>query len=256
MSAYDVVFAFIAERVRHNGSVRETELQQCIMNHFKTHSLVTDHPPVCAVGPHSGDPHYSPGAGSDAPIKEGDFVLIDLWAKLDRPRSVYSDLTWTCFVGREVPKKYADVFQIVAGARDAAIARVQDAFRNHRPLQGWQVSLFAAGSSQELNHAFTDADGRYSFTNLGEGTYDVCEAPAPGWTQTLPSPTEVFSNCLARTGAGGYQIVIARGQENTSGVDFGNRLPPPDVSGSKTGRVWNDFNGNGVVDAGEPGLAG
>ena len=61
------------------------------------------------------------------------------WAKLDRPRAVYSDLTWTCFVGKEVPKKYVDIFQIVARARDAAIACVQDAFRQRRPLQGWQV---------------------------------------------------------------------------------------------------------------------
>ena len=52
---------------------------------------------------------------------------------------MYSDLTWTCFVGKEVPKKYADIFQIVALARDAAIACVQDAFRQRRPLQGWQV---------------------------------------------------------------------------------------------------------------------
>src|SRR5438132_9464215 len=142
-SAYDVAFRFIAERVRRGGSVRETEVQQCILDHFKAHGLVTDHPPICAVGPHSGDPHYSPGAVSDAPIRAGDFVLIDLWAKLERPRAVYSDLTWTCFVGKEVPKKYADIFKIVARARDAAIARVQEAFRNHQPLQGWQVDQAA-----------------------------------------------------------------------------------------------------------------
>ena len=92
-SAYDVAFGFIADRVRRQGSVRETEVQECIVDHFQKHHLVLDHPPICAVGPHSGDPHYSPGPQSDGTIKEGDFVLIDLWAKLDRPRSVYSDLT-------------------------------------------------------------------------------------------------------------------------------------------------------------------
>jgi Xaa-Pro aminopeptidase len=140
-SAYDVAFAFIAERVRRHGSVRETEVQQCILDHFAAHGLVADHPPICAVGPHSGDPHYAPGAGSDAPIRQGDFVLIDLWAKLDRSQSVYSDLTWTAFVGSEVPARYEEIFQIVARARDAAIARVRDAFRpgSPAPLQGWQV---------------------------------------------------------------------------------------------------------------------
>jgi Xaa-Pro aminopeptidase len=142
-SAFDVAFAFIADTVRRHGSVRETEVQKRILDHFAEHRLVTDHPPICAVGPHSGDPHYAPGPGSDAAIRAGDFVLIDLWAKLDRPNAVYSDLTWTGFVGPEVPARYEEVFQIVAGARDAAIARVQEAFRSGRPLQGWEVDQAA-----------------------------------------------------------------------------------------------------------------
>jgi Xaa-Pro aminopeptidase len=138
-SAYDVAFGFIAERIRKSGSVRETEVQQCIMDHFGKHRLVADHAPICAVGPHSGDPHYSPGPESDGMIKEGEFVLIDLWAKLDQPRSVYSDLTWTGFVGKEVPEKFTKIFQVVARARDAGITKVQEAFKNRTPLQGWQV---------------------------------------------------------------------------------------------------------------------
>jgi Xaa-Pro aminopeptidase len=142
-SAYDVAFAFIADRVHRNGSVRETEVQQCIMEHFTAHGLVCDHPPICAVGPHSGDPHYSPGPDSDAPIRAGDFVLIDLWAKMNRPRAVYSDLTWTGYVGAEVPNRYIEIFEIVARARDAAIRRVQEAFAAHRPLMGWEVDQAA-----------------------------------------------------------------------------------------------------------------
>jgi Xaa-Pro dipeptidase len=142
-SAYDVAFAFITARVREAGGVRETEVQRCIMDHFAAHGLVTDHPPIVGAGPHSGDPHYAPGPGSDATIREGEFVLIDLWAKCDKPRAVYSDLTWTCFVGKEVPARYREVFEIVARARDAAIAKVRDAFAAGRPLQGWEVDQAA-----------------------------------------------------------------------------------------------------------------
>jgi Xaa-Pro dipeptidase len=138
-SAFDAAFGFIADRVRKSGSVRETEVQQRILDHFAAHNLETDHPPICAVNAHSGDPHYSPGPGSDAPIREGDFVLIDLWAKLKKPRSVYSDLTWTGFVGKEVPARYEEIFQIVARARDAGINKVREAFAAGRPLQGWEV---------------------------------------------------------------------------------------------------------------------
>jgi Xaa-Pro dipeptidase len=142
-SAYDAAFGYIRDRIRADGSVRETEVQQRILDHFKAHHLITDHPPICAVGPHSGDPHYSPGPASDGTIREGDFVLIDLWAKLDRPRAVYSDLTWTGFVGKDVPSKYDKIFQIVAKGRDAAIDTVRDAFRKGTPLQGWQVDQAA-----------------------------------------------------------------------------------------------------------------
>jgi Xaa-Pro aminopeptidase len=144
-SAYEVAFAFIADRVRGKGSVREMEVQKCIMDHFAAHGLVADHPPICAVGPHSGDPHYEPGPATDTSIRQGDFVLIDLWAKLDKARSVYSDLTWTAFVGPQVPPRYEEIFQIVARARDAAIARVRDAFASMDkvPLQGWQVDQAA-----------------------------------------------------------------------------------------------------------------
>jgi Xaa-Pro aminopeptidase len=138
-SAFDNAFGFIADRVRKAGSVRETEVQQRILDHFNGHNLETDHPPICAVNAHSGDPHYSPGPGSDAPIREGDFVLIDLWAKLKKPRSVYSDLTWTGFVGKEVPARYEEIFQIVARGRDAGINKVKEAFAARKPLQGWEV---------------------------------------------------------------------------------------------------------------------
>jgi Xaa-Pro dipeptidase len=142
-SAFDVAFAFIAQRLRSGAGVHETEVQRCILDHFAAHQLVTDHPPICAVNAHSGDPHYAPGPASDAPIREGDFVLIDLWAKCDRPRAVYSDLTWTAFAGREVPARHAAIFGIVAQARDAAIARVRAAFATGKPLQGWEVDQAA-----------------------------------------------------------------------------------------------------------------
>jgi Xaa-Pro aminopeptidase len=143
-SAYDAAFAFIAERVRRDGSVRETEVQRRILDHFNQHGLVCDHPPIVAVGPHSGDPHFEPRPGAgDTAMKEGDFVLIDLWAKLERPRAVYSDLTWTGFVGTEVPARYEEIFRVVARARDAAIDRVRTAFAQGEPLQGWQVDRAA-----------------------------------------------------------------------------------------------------------------
>lgn len=142
-AAYDKAWRYIADQVRAQGSVRETDVQARIMQHFHDNRLTTYHPPIVAANEHSGDPHFETSITSDHAIRAGDFVLIDLWAKLDQPRSVYSDLTRVGYVGESVPEKYERIFQIVAAARDAAIATVKNAFAAKRPLLGWEVDQAA-----------------------------------------------------------------------------------------------------------------
>ena len=138
-AAYDVAFGLIADRVRGGGTVMETEVQRAILDHFAAHGAVTYSPPTVAVGPHSGDPHHDTSLATDAPIGRDDFVLIDLWCRLDRPRAVYSDYTRCGFVGTTVPAKYEDLFAIVARARDAGLNLVREAFASGRPLRGGEV---------------------------------------------------------------------------------------------------------------------
>ena len=113
ISAFTAAWQFIADRIRSRGAVTEREVQHLILQHFSDHKLTTYSPPIVAAGSHSGNPHYETG---DAEMREGDLVLIDLWAKLDQPRGVYSDLTRVAYIGKEVPKPYQDIFRIVAKA--------------------------------------------------------------------------------------------------------------------------------------------
>ncbi len=157
-SAYAVAWKLIADRVRADGGVQETAVQQAILDHFKAHCCTTYSPPIIARGPHSGLPHYETGHGNDTRIREGDFVLIDLWAKLDQPRAVYSDLTRTGYVGKTVPENYAKIFRIVADARDAGIRFVTDGLAARRAVQGFQVDdatravIEQAGYGQHFVH--------------------------------------------------------------------------------------------------------
>lgn len=151
-TAFETAYAAIAAGVRRRGSIRESEVQRAILDHFRAHRLVASHPPIVAVGPHSGDPHYEITPATDAEIRSGDFVLIDLWAKLDEPRAVYSDLTQVGFVGRQPPDPHVRVFDIVAAARDAAIRCVREAFAGNRPLQGWQVDQAARDVIDAAGH--------------------------------------------------------------------------------------------------------
>jgi Xaa-Pro aminopeptidase len=170
-AAYDSVFRFIADGVRKGRPVTETQAQAHIMDYFAANKMVTDHPPIVGVGPHSGDPHFAPSAATDTPIAEGTFVLVDLWAKLDKPRSVISDLTRTAFVGTSVPARYTDIFNIVARARDAAIERVRTAFARGEALQGWQVDraaravIDAAGYGEAFCHRTGHSIGQETHGN-------------------------------------------------------------------------------------------
>jgi Xaa-Pro aminopeptidase len=144
-AAYDVAWKMMADAVRRGKPAREVEVQKAIMDHFAKHGLTTYHPPIVGVGPHAGDPHYEPVPMKDSAINKGDFVLVDLWAKMDRPRAVYSDITRVGFMGETVPAEYTKVFDVVAAARDAAIECVRGAFQAGRPVYGWQVDDAARG---------------------------------------------------------------------------------------------------------------
>jgi Xaa-Pro aminopeptidase len=167
-AAFPRVWKFIADAVRANRHVTERMVADEIMRHFGEHGMTTYHPPIVGVGPHSGDPHYEFG---DTPIEAGSFVLVDLWAKLDKPRAVYSDLTRVACVGETVPEKYEHLFQIVAAARDAAIARVKDAFAKNEPIQGKDVDaagravIVAAGFGEAFVHRIGHSIGQETHGN-------------------------------------------------------------------------------------------
>ena len=137
--AFDMAWKMIADHARDKRPLRECDVQNRVMEYYHQNKMTTYHAPIVGVGPHSGDPHYAPVPGKDSEIKQGDFVLLDMWAKMDCPGGVYSDLTRVGFVGASVPDTYTKIFRIVAAARDAGIAIVRDAFACGRPLQGWEV---------------------------------------------------------------------------------------------------------------------
>src|SRR5271167_2454838 len=87
---------------------------------------------------HSGDPDYEPTFASSAPARQGDFVLLDIWAKCNDPDGVYYDITWTGVIGTP-SDKHREVFEIVRDARNVGINTVKRAFDGKQKIQGWQV---------------------------------------------------------------------------------------------------------------------
>ena len=78
---------------------------------IQAENLITDDPPLVAVNANSGDPHYALHRETSKPIREGDFVLLDVWAKKNTPGAVYYDITWTGFVGKSPSGPHAGSFR-------------------------------------------------------------------------------------------------------------------------------------------------
>jgi len=84
----------------------------------------------------------------------------------------------------------------------------------------------------------TDEDGNYTFHNLDPGFYQVCEVQQDGWMQTFPTDHD-----------GCHQLFIQGPGETSGDHNFGN-FKKGEVKGVK----FNDVNGNGKQDNGEPTL--
>jgi len=136
-------FAEIGRRVRAQGATDEYAIQQFLLEEFEKNELVSDDPPLVAVNANSGNAHYATSRERAAPIRAGDFVLLDVWAKLRRPHTVYYDVTWVGFLGERPPEQHERIFAIVTAARDRAVERVQKAVREGRRICGWEVDRAA-----------------------------------------------------------------------------------------------------------------
>lgn len=152
-SLVDRAFGEIRRRLEAGGPFTEYDLQQFLHEQYAAHGLEADYPPIVAVNEHSGNPHYEPTKERSAPIRSGDFVLLDIWAKKKGKESaVYADITWTGFVEAQVPEKYRKVFEIVKGARDAAVAFVQKNVAQGRVFHGWEVDDVARNYIRERGY--------------------------------------------------------------------------------------------------------
>lgn len=129
-------------------AVRETAVQQRVVDAFDRANLVTDHPPIAAFGPNAANPHYEPRAGSDRALAAGEVLLLDLWAGVSRG-AVFADQTWMGFAGRTPPPEVARVWEVVRDARDAAVARLVERWRgaggDGPPVTGAELDDAARG---------------------------------------------------------------------------------------------------------------
>jgi Xaa-Pro aminopeptidase len=136
----DEAFARIGRALAEKKKLTEYELAQFILRRFDEEGLDGGgESPIVGINDHPADPHFEPKPEGTYTFKKGDTVLIDLWAKLKEPGSIYYDITWCGFIGDEPPAKYKEIFGVVRDARIAAVDFVRKSFAAKKPCYGWQV---------------------------------------------------------------------------------------------------------------------
>jgi Xaa-Pro aminopeptidase len=150
-------FEEIRRRLAAGETVREHEVQRFIAERFAERGLVTGHDAIVGFGPNAGDPHYAPEAGSDRALADGEVVLVDLWAKEDRPDAPYADVTWMGVRGEPTPE-VTRAWEAVRGGRDLAVHLIRTRYEAGDPPAGWEVDravrdhLSAAGYGDAFVH--------------------------------------------------------------------------------------------------------
>lgn len=134
----DEAFALIGSEIKKNGKTDEYTIQQFICRRFKEEGMTYDEAPIVAIGKNASNPHYGPSNTTYSEIKEGDLVLIDMWAKMDDPKAVYADITWMAYVGDEIPEEMTKRFKVLKNAIDEGFKFIQDNFET-RSVMGYEV---------------------------------------------------------------------------------------------------------------------
>jgi len=163
----DETFRFVGSRIANNASVDEYAVQQFMVSEFTRRGIMSEEAPNCSVNANSANPHYEPTKEIHSPLGRNDFVLIDLWAKKNKPGSVYADITWVGYIGTSVPDEYTKIFDIVKGGRDAALNFVRNAFARKREIMGCEVDDAARSYIKKMGY------GKYFVHRTGHSIGEV-----------------------------------------------------------------------------------
>ena len=161
----DGLFSAIQSRLGMGIEWTELDAQQHLVRLMQEQGLEFDHPPIVAVNRHTGDPHYAPAVDVALPIRSGDLVLTDLWAReKDRPDGgvgAYADITWVATAASPVPNDHLRIWQTVRAARDAAVLFLEDRVAAGEPVQGGEVDRVARLAIEKAGYgkAFTHRTG-------------------------------------------------------------------------------------------------
>jgi Xaa-Pro aminopeptidase len=165
----DQAFDEVAKRLRDGVATTEYDIQQKMVGWFKDEGLIADSAPCVSAQENAGNPHYLATAAQHRAIRKDELLLLDLWGKLDRPDSVFADITWIGFTGTNIPDRMTRAFAAICGARDAAVDAVQTAASAGRDVRGFEADQ--AARKVLIDAGYEDAILHRTGHSLGENVH-------------------------------------------------------------------------------------
>jgi Xaa-Pro dipeptidase len=142
-------FDRVAATARGDAGENEYTVQQFILSEFSRRGMHWDDAPIVGVNDHPADPHFEPAEATARTFKQGDCVLIDLWARMKDDEAIFADITWCAFIGAAPPPKYEKAFNTIVRARDEAVRFVRERFARGARVYGYEVDDAVRGVVQK-----------------------------------------------------------------------------------------------------------
>lgn len=162
-------FELAGKAARTKSPMHEHEVKDWLLQRFAREGLATDHGPIVAATENGANPHYDPSADAPRAIREGDVLLIDLFATNagGGPDAMWADQTWMASVG-EPGARSQEVWSAIRDARDAALSLLRERLAAGTPVRGGEADdaaravIEARGFGPQFTHRTghsIDADG-------------------------------------------------------------------------------------------------
>ena len=90
--AIDSVLQAAWKHIAGSSSLTEYQMMCWLREGMRRAGIADGYGPNVSVNANSSDSHYEPSAEHSKPIRKGDFVLIDIWGRIDRPGTCTYDI--------------------------------------------------------------------------------------------------------------------------------------------------------------------
>ncbi|MFA6170930.1 MAG: M24 family metallopeptidase [Patescibacteria group bacterium] len=161
--------------IEKNKNCTEYEVQRFILERFNHYNLKTDksRTPIVAFGKSTSNVHYYPAKRSSRRLQPNSLIMIDIWARLEKKGSIFSDITWMAYYGKKAPEEIMKVYNLVIGARDMAIKHIAASLRKGKLPTGRQADLAARDTIKQAGHGkrFIHTTGHSLGLNHPHGSY-------------------------------------------------------------------------------------